>query len=215
MDLFASAGVELPRSGGGSGARRPSAPRSLRVPLFAYKVVEEARLKAAFTPTATQRAAAIDYARRAKRAFGKLKEVAVRPIFISSILETVLGYKSADPDSVYSLAYERPIRRGAVDVALGRFHDADGLDDITAPCERKGPTTLDLDAPMPGRGRSPVQQAWDYANDAPGSHWVLISNCLEIRLYGFGRGRDAYEVFDLARLDEVEEHARLCLLLSA
>jgi len=215
MDLFASAGVELPRSGGGSGARRPSAPRSLRVPLFAYKVVEEARLKAAFTPTAAQRAAAVDYARRAKRAFGKLKEVAVRPIFISSILETVLGYKSADPDSVYSLAYERPIRRGAVDVALGRFHDADGLDEIIAPFELKGPTTLDLDAPMPGRGRSPVQQAWDYAMDAPGAHWVLISNCLEIRLYGFGRGRDAYEVFDLARLDEEEEHARLWLMLSA
>jgi hypothetical protein len=214
MDLFASAGVELPRSGG-PGARRPSAPRSLRVPLFAYKVVEEARRKAAFTPTAAQRAAAIDYARRAKRAFGKLKEVAVRPIFISSILETVLGYKSADPDSVYSLAYERPIRRGVVDVALGRFHDTEGLDEIIAPFELKGPTTLDLDAPMPGRGRSPVQQAWDYAIDAPGAQWVLISNCLEIRLYGFGRGRDAYEVFDLTRLDEEEEHARLCLLLSA
>ncbi len=68
---------------------------------------------------------------------------------------------------------------------------------------------------MPGRGRSPVQQAWDYAIDAPGSRWVLVSNCLEIRLYGFGRGRDAYEVFDLTRLDEPEEHARLWLILSA
>ena len=68
---------------------------------------------------------------------------------------------------------------------------------------------------MPGRGRSPVQQAWDYAVDAPGAHWVLVSNCLEIRLYGFGRGRDAYEVFDLSRLDEEEEHARLWLMLSA
>src|SRR5271155_3279904 len=131
MDLFATAGVELPRSG--ASRARPSAPRSLRVPLFAFKVVEEARRKTAFSPTAAQRAAAIDYARRAKKAFGKLKEVAVRPIFISSVLETVLGYKSADPDSVYSLAYERPIRRGAVDVTLGRFHDADGLDDIIAP----------------------------------------------------------------------------------
>src|ERR1700677_96004 len=107
MDLFASAGVELPRSGGGSGAPRASAPRSLRVPLLAFKVVEEARLRAAFSPTAAQRVAAVEYARRAKKAFGRLKEVAVRPIFISSILETVLGYKPADPDSVYSLAYER------------------------------------------------------------------------------------------------------------
>jgi hypothetical protein len=68
---------------------------------------------------------------------------------------------------------------------------------------------------MPGRGRSPVQQAWDYAIDAPGSKWVLVSNCVEVRLYGFGKGRDAFELFDLRRLGEEEEHARLCLLLSA
>jgi len=42
-----------------------------------------------------------------------------------------------------------------------------------------------------------------------------VSNCLEIRLYGFGRGREAYETFDLARLDEEEEYARLWLMLSA
>ena len=59
------------------------------------------------------------------------------------------------------------------------------------------PTTSDLDAIMPGRGYSPVQQAWNYAIDAPGCRWVLVSNCVEIRLYGFGRGRDAYELFDL------------------
>ena len=34
-------------------------------------------------------------------------------------------------------------------------------------------------------------------------------------LYGFGKGRDAFEQFDLRRLGEEEEHARLCLLLSA
>ncbi len=72
---------------------------------------------------------------------------------------------------------------------------------------------MDLDRVMPGCGRSPVQQAWDYAIDAPGSRWVLVSNCL--RLYGFGRGRDAYEVFDLRQLDEPEEHARLWLIPSA
>ncbi len=86
---------------------------------------------------------------------------------------------------------------------------------IVVPFELKGPKTADLDAPIPGRGRSPVQQAWDYAVDAPGAHWVLVSNCLEIRLYGFGRGRGAYEVFDLGRLDEEEEYARLWLMLSA
>jgi hypothetical protein len=117
--------------------------------------------------------------------------------------------------SSITLAFERPIRRGAVDVALGLFPGPEGKDEIVAPFELKGPGTIDLDLIPPGRRRSPVQQAWDYAIDAPGSRWVLVSNCVEVRLYGFGRGRDAYEVFDLGRLDDEEEHARLWLLLSS
>ena len=97
----------------------------------------------------------------------------------------------------------------------GRFDDREGRKEIIAPFELKGPTTVDLDAPIPGRGRSPVQQAWDHATEVPGPRWVLVSNCLEIRLYGFGRGREAYEVFDLTRLDEEDEYARLWLMLSA
>ncbi|PPD46172.1 MAG: type I restriction endonuclease subunit M [Methylocystis sp.] len=215
MDLFATAGMDLPTSGKEGARARIGAPRSLRTPLFAHKVVVEARGKAAFAPTPEQVEAAAEYARKARKNFGKLKEEAVRPIFFSAILEKILGYKTADPDAVYSLAFERPIRHGRVDVALGRFDDAGGINEIAAPFEFKGPRTTDLDAPMPGRGRSPVQQAWEYAMDAPGARWVLVSNCLEIRLYGFGRGRDAYELFDLTRLDEPEEHARLWLILSA
>ena len=130
--------------------------------------------------------------------FGKLKEVAVRPIFISSILETVLGYKSADPESVYTLAYERAIRRGAVDVALGRFDDADGLDEIVAPFELKGPTTLRSRRAHARPRPQPRAAGLGLRHGRAGPRWVLVSNCLEIRLYGFGRGRDAYEVFDLA-----------------
>ena len=62
---------------------------------------------------------------------------------------------------------------------------------------------------------SPVQQAWNYAIDVPGCRWVLVSNCIEISLYGFGRGRDAYEQFDLRELDDTHELERLWLLLSA
>jgi hypothetical protein len=100
-------------------------------------------------------------------------------------------------------------------VALGKFGQADARDEIIAPFEFKGPGTTDLDAIMPGRGRSPVQQAWDYAIDAPGSRWVLVSNCLELRLYAFGRGRDAFELFDLRKLDDERELERLFLLLSS
>ena len=211
MNLFAASGIELPR--GVAGPRRPPSLRSLRLPLFAYKVVEAARARLAFAPSAEETRIARDYARKARAGFARAKETAVRSSFVHDVLIGLLGYKGLDPERPYSLAEEEPVARGAVDVALGRF-DADARE-IAAPFELKGPTTHDLDAPMPGRGRSPVQQAWDYANDVKGARWVLVSNCLEIRLYGYGRARESYESFDLGRLDEPEEHARLCLLLAA
>jgi hypothetical protein len=68
---------------------------------------------------------------------------------------------------------------------------------------------------MPGRNKSPVQQAWEYAIDAPGAKWVLVSNCAEIRLYAFGHGRELYETWDLGLLDDEAEHERLWLLMGA
>ncbi|MGB8736253.1 MAG: N-6 DNA methylase [Rhodomicrobium sp.] len=186
------------------------------MPLFNYKVIKTERDRVAFAPTPEQLAKAADYSRKVSDPkFLKQKETAVRGLFIQDVLQTVLGYTPFDPASPYTLAIEQQIRSGAVDAALGRFSGTASSKDIAAPFELKGPDTHDLDQIMPGRGRSPVQQAWDYAIDAPGSKWVLVSNCVEVRLYGFGRGRDAYEMFDLSRLHEPEEHARLWLLLSA
>jgi N-6 DNA Methylase/TaqI-like C-terminal specificity domain len=215
MDLFASAGVELPLSEG-SGVKRPRVARTLWVPLFNYKVIKEERARVAFAPTPEQLKKAAEYAQKVSNPkIWMQKETAVRNLFIQDVLQTLLGYAPFDPANVYSLAVEKAIRGGAVDVALGRFDESGGVTEIAAPFELKGPDTYDLDQIIPGRGRSPVQQAWDYAIDAPGSKWVLVSNCIEVRLYGFGRGRDAYEVFDLSKLQDKEEHARLWLLLSA
>lgn len=212
MNLFQAAGVDLGASARG---RRIVAPRSLRIPLFNHRVLEQARQRAAFSPSDAQIAAAAGYAKKASSpAFAKRRETEVRSIFLDDILCAVLGYEKYDPDRSYTLAEERTIRNGKVDVALGRFSEADG-DTIVAPLELKGPSAADLDLIPSGRGRSPVQQAWDYANDAPGSRFVLVSNCLEIRLYGYGRGRDAYEVFDLTKLHGRDEHERLWLLLAS
>jgi hypothetical protein len=214
MDLFAVAGVDLHGGSGQSGRNLP--PRIRRVPLFNHKVVSDARRLVAFSPSDRQTAAARDYAKKARSPkFKQQKETAVRNLFFDAVLQELLGYTTFDPGAPYTLAFERPIRRGFVDVALGRFVVAAGHEEVVAPLELKGPATIDLDAIPAGRGRSPVQQAWDYAIDAPGSRWVLVSNCVEVRLYGFGRGREAYEVFDLTRLDDPDEHARLWLVLSA
>jgi N-6 DNA Methylase len=211
MDLFASAGVDLPRSGGPG--RRPAARRSLRVPLFAHKVVEEAISRSPPLDDAVVESAR-DYARRV-RGVRAARETTFRPVFIDDVLINILGYSRIDPDKPYTLADEHTLGAGSVDTALGHFEFAGGVKKVVAPFELKGPDTKDLDRIMPGRGKTPVQQAWEYANDAPGAKWVLVSNCVEIRLYGYGRGREAYEVFDVSRLDELDELRRLWVILGA
>lgn len=181
-----------------------------------YKVVAEARKRINFEPTTEQLEIARKYAEAARSPrFAKAKETQVRHRFYDEVLGTLLGYHKYDPEIPYTLDVERSIRGGAADVVLGHFPGPDGKDEVVAPFEMKGPGTRDLDIIPPGQRRSPVQQAWDYAIDSPGSQWVLISNCVEIRLYGFGRGRDAYELFDLTKLDDLDEHERLWLILSA
>src|SRR5579872_86167 len=216
MDLFLAAGIDVGDGGRGGRAGRAAVPRTLRVPLLNYKVVAKALQSFNFHLTAAQKAAAASYAKTAStERFAKQKETAVRQLFFEKVLGEILGYKQIGSEKSFTLAFEYPIRHGSVDVALGKFGQAGARDEIIAPFEFKGPSTGDLDAIMPGRGRSPVQQAWDYAIDAPGSRWVLVSNCLEIRLYAFGRGRDAFELFDMRRLDDERELERLLLLLSA
>ncbi len=217
-ELFKAAGVDLPSADGSKGRRSRALTRALHVPLFNYKVVAEAMSRGTkvFNPTEAKLAAAADYARKIRDAnFLRQKEMAVREIMVQDVVQTVLGYESYDPAKPYSLAREWSIRGGSVDTALGRFNRRDGPDEVVAPFELKGPGYTDLDRIESGRGRSPVQQAWDYAIDAAGSSWGLESNCLEIRLYAFGRGRDAYELFDLRKLDEPDEHRRLWLILGA
>ena len=188
----------------------------MKVPLLKYKVVADALKRFTFKFSPEQAEAASHYAKTVKsKRFATMKETAVRPLFFQKVLGEFLGYTQVSPEGSFSLAFELAIGRGSVDVALGRFGQEDGEQEIVAPFELKGPATVDLDAIMPGRGRSPVQQAWDYANDVPGCRWVLVSNCVEIRLYGFGRGREAYELFDLTKLDDQYEQERLWLLLSA
>jgi hypothetical protein len=216
MDLFAAGGVNLGDGGRGGRAGRTAVGRTLRIPLLKHKIVAAALKTFTFDLSPQQIEAAVNYARTVRSPkFSKMKETSSRPLFIEEVLQKFLGYTKFNPDGLHTLAHEEQAGSGSVDVALGHFATPDGNDNVAAPFELKGPTTTDLDAIMPGRGLSPVQQAWNYAIDLPGCRWVLVSNCVELRLYGFGRGRDAYEPFDLSKLDDRYEQERLWLLLSA
>ena len=142
-----------------------------------------------------------------------ISEISLHADFKSKIVEGVLGYHGPTQGPVYTVSAEHAIQKGIVDLALGRF--SEGKSEILAPFELKGAGTHNLDAIMPGRNKSPVQQAWEYATNAPGAKWVLVSNYLELRLYAFGEGTRAYEVFWFERLTEPKEYARFMLLLSA
>jgi hypothetical protein len=134
--------------------------------------------------------------------------------FIQRILVDVLGYEGSSSGPTWTVAKNQPVGSGNVDVALGKFASV-GTNQIIAPFELKGARTKDLDAMMAGRNKSPVQQAWEYAMDAPGAQWVLVSNYREIRLYAVGYGRKNYESFDLSAISDPANYQRLLLLLGA
>ena len=140
-------------------------------------------------------------------------ETSLHPDFKPKIVEGVLGYHGPLHGPDYTVEAEKSILAGSVDLALGRFGDRPP--EVLAPFELKGARTRNLDAIMPGRNKSPVQQAWEYATNVPGVKWVLVSNYVELRLYAFGEGTTAYETFWLERLTEPKEYARFMLLLSA
>ena len=136
--------------------------------LFNEKTLKDAFTKVVFDPSEQQRKAAKDWAKQVRHPnFRKAKETSVRGEFIQAVLVTLLGYTPYRPGETFTIAAEEALGKGAVDTALGKFSGSERT--ILAPFELKGPGTDDLDAIMPGRNKSPVQQAWEYAIDAPGA----------------------------------------------
>ncbi|MER8453397.1 N-6 DNA methylase [Mesorhizobium sp. M1428] len=184
------------------------------MPLFNPKTVENALAAFTWEPTAAETVAAQAWAARAADPLFDLQnESQLEQEFNRTVLQQVLGYAAPAPGMVGTMQVKQPVPGGTiVDVALGHF--VDGKATIIAPLELKGPKVA-LDRIMPGRAKTPVQQAWDYAMDAPGARWVLVCNMKELRLYAFGQGRQLYESCDLRKIGQSGELRRLRLLLGA
>jgi hypothetical protein len=184
------------------------------MPLFNPKTLEAALRAFDFTPSGVQQGAASHWAKLMRDEFLlSQKETALEADFNRYIVQDVLGYRSFDTSGTATVSIKQVVGPGEVDLALGYF--SAGRTDILAPFELKGPSLKNLDAIMPGRAKTPVQQAWEYANDAVGAQWVIVSNQRELRLYAVGRGRRDYEAFDLSRLDQLAALKRFVLLLGA
>lgn len=179
-------------------------------PLFSPKLIKS-RFAAAPIPSA-HLAIISEWAQALKGSLGKDKEESVRPVFLQRFFVDILGYQLKG-GPVWTLVHENKAAFGSVDAALGVFtHE---LNQVVAPFELKGPRTTNLEALMPGRHKSPVQQAWEYANDLPGSQFVLVSNCDEVRLYALGYGRAVYESWHVTDLLEPAHYASFVGLLHA
>lgn len=147
-------------------------------------------------------------------ALRKQKESEVRGPFIQRFFVEILGYRPFGSGTGWTITTEKRTGSGSADAALGHFNDA--AKTVVAPIELKGADTPDLDAIMPGRYKSPVQQVWEYAMDTPGCQFLLVSNMLEFRLYAVGHTRQVYERFDILELaDSDAAYQRFRLLLSA
>lgn len=140
------------------------------------------------------------------------KEQQIRGAFTQKFFVELLGYRAFGSAAHYTLADENFIGKGRADVVLGHFGPQ--VNEVLVPAELKGADTPNLDLMMPGRYKSPVQQAWEYAMDLPNAKFLLLSNMLEIRLYAVGHTRRVYERFDILELAESPfQYQRLMLLL--
>jgi type I restriction-modification system DNA methylase subunit len=148
-------------------------------------------------------------------AMQKQKESEVRAPFIQKFFVEILGYRpigSGGDD--WTINDEKRTGSGSADTALGFFSAREKQ--VVAPVELKGADTPDLDAIMPGRHKSPVMQAWEYAMDTPECQFLLVSNMVEIRLYAVGHTRQVYERFNVLELaDSDAAYWRFRLLLDA
>lgn len=183
-------------------------------PLFSKRLIEKRILNAPIPPshaTTLQNWAATIR----NGSIVKVGEEQIRPDFIQRMFIEVLGYVGfGSGASMRTVTHEQRLGAGSADQALGYFSDS--RNEVIAPMELKGARTSNLDAIMPGRHKSPVQQVWEYAMDTPGCKFLIVSNMLEIRLYAVGHTRQVYERFDLLEVaDSTGAYHKLQLLLGA
>ncbi len=179
-------------------------------PLFSPKLIKS-RFAALALPD-SHRNTITEWADSLKSGLNREKEESIRPAFLQHFFVAMLGYRLMG-GLAWTLHHEKGAASGSADAALGTFTTEQRQ--VVAPFELKGPKTANLDALMPGRHKSPVQQAWEYAIDLPGSQFVLVSNCIEVRLYALGYGRAAYERWQVPDLLQPEHYASFTGLLHA
>jgi len=146
------------------------------------------------------------------------KEESLQGNFLQQFFVDVLNYSNQKDTGTWFLETEQKAADGKkMDGALGFFtiNDKTIHADVRVVIELKNAKT-DLDKPQTRKNdnRTPIQQAFDYANSLGGTcRWIIVSNFLEIRLY-YQTDRTRYQVFDISTLDKEDKFKQFYFLLN-
>lgn len=146
----------------------------------------------------------------------KFKEQELLPDFLTLYFHGVLGYTGpADNPDRYTISREHHVEVDGkfADAVLGEFKFK-GVPRYAVALEGKGPKDP-LDRPFAGRRMSAVDQGYRYAINLP-CDWIIVTSIRQIRLYAKGCDQHTYELFDIERLADDENHLkRFVFLLGA
>jgi hypothetical protein len=125
------------------------------------------------------------------------KETSLDAEFLQKIFGEALNYKSVSesPNDYHREKNPTVPGAGIADGSLGWFSSGKTVAPI-AVIELKG-AGVDLDADR-FKGRTPVQQCWDYLVNLPDTQWGIVSNYVTIRLYHKSATPRTYEEFTVA-----------------
>ncbi len=128
----------------------------------------------------------------------RMKETSLEGEFLSQVFGEALGYTLFSENlPQWQLQAKFAVPGGEADAAIGLFApDAEIVPRVLI--ELKGPK-IDLDRHR-DRGRTPVQQCWDYLYAVPDCPWGIVSNYVTFRLYHRNKTPQAYELFTLQDL---------------
>lgn len=139
--------------------------------------------------------------------------------FLNKIFGEVLGYAYEKHLHTWQLENELKVNLDGKtpDGALGYFSFQEGkiLQKVSAVIELKGPLiNLDKKQNRADFKGTPVEQAFSYVPKLSGEcPWVIVSNCVEIRLYRYTLGMGSYERFDMLELLHNGNFNRFCYIL--
>ncbi|MBM4017130.1 MAG: hypothetical protein FJ288_02190 [Planctomycetes bacterium] len=147
---------------------------------------------------------------------GKLrpeKETTLQWQFLMEVFCGALGYSHLSQDSAlteWDFASPWPLAGGEADAAIGRFWK-EGSDPPRALVELKGPL-VDLGRDR-FKGRTAVDQLFDYLIAAPECPWGIACNYVGFRLYHRRKTKQAFEHFTLQGVaDNVGEFRKFVIL---